>query len=187
MKSIEQLRKDLNEDMGNLSFIGDKGAISPIHFTHAMTLTFNLAEKDRITAESTFRVFVHNLNEKVFRKLYKKKNKRLKLIATIEGEESGKRLHYHVAIEVPVNISEQCFKNKVQLCWDNANRHRETYYSLSQYAKKNNVDFVKLLTGGLVRNNIVDIDIYKTNGWIGYIGKELTKLNSDCLSEHCYF
>ena len=98
----------------------------------------------RVTQNTTR--FLNYLNYKIYKNTFRRKNKKLKVIPTVEGSwSSNKRYHVHLVMEKPPTnvMSHNNFMESFFNCWN------KTYYS---YDKPH-------------------IYTYIDNGWIDYITK----------------
>lgn len=130
-----------------------------VNWGKALTLTFPRNIKSTHEAEKIFGTFVHYLNERLVGKQYRTTGKpSLKLFASLEGARSGKKLHYHVALEQPSNKDDAYIKRVVKKCWAKANR---------------------------CKISILHIQDYNDSGWLEYICKEINNNNTDAISQHC--
>jgi len=188
MNELQVLRNRLNYEYVDLNLFEEWICSIDVNFTHAVTLTFAKNESNRIIAERVFGVFLHYLNERIYRRAYKNKSKRLKVAAILEGlKKNHQRLHYHLAIAIPNYITQRRLREEVQFCWDKANKTRENVSSLLWLAKQEGMTLAEVIEYKTERNNLVDIDRFSSNGWINYIAKEFNITNMDCRSEHCHF
>lgn len=188
MNKLKVLRDELNYEYVDINLLEAWVCGIDVNFTHAVTLTFAKNESDRVIAERVFGVFLHYLNERIYRRAYRNKSKRLKVAAVLEGlKKNHQRLHFHLAIEIPNYITQRCLREELQFCWDKANKTRENDSSLLWLAKQKGMTLAEVVKYETKRNNRVDIDRFSSNGWINYIAKEFHITNMDCRSEHCYF
>ena len=106
----------------------------------------NYGYLDKIKVSMNTKRFLNYLNYKVYKNSFRRHNKRLKVIPTIEGGwKSDKRYHVHLVMELPDTniISNKDFYSLFFNCWD------KTYYSYSH----------------------PKVEQYIDHGWIDYITK----------------
>lgn len=188
MKELLLLRKKLRYEIEALNMLEEWICNARVEFTHAVTLTFAKKEIDRVVAERVFGLFLHYLNERIYRRAFKSRNKKLKVAAVVEGlKDDQKRLHYHFAIKVPKFVSDRRVREEIQYCWDKANKTRENEGDLIWFSKKSGEALSDVWKCGFKRENRIEVKPFSNNGWINYIAKEFNINNMDCISEHCYF
>ena len=103
---------------------------------------------DEARASTNLNVFLKDLNKMIFKNAFVRYNKRLKVIAVLEGNQNvGERLHYHLAIERPDRFSFSEFKDMIVGCW------KRTIWA----------------------NEILDIQEMFSDGWLNYIAKFKSK------------
>lgn len=138
------------------------------HCTHAVTLTLKQTawvETPRghacvkLTpqiAERTLRHALNRLNRCFWGNAAQRKPKthRLLVIAALEGQRKGKRLHYHLQIgNLPKHLTEHDFRHALQLAWT------ATDYGDTQ----------------------IDIQNLYGNRWTSYMTKEIGSADTDCI------
>ncbi len=134
-------------------------------YTHANTLTLKpyrtvMTERGEVRekltideARANMRHFINRLNTAIYGNAVKRFGKRIAILPALEGAE-GKSLHYHCAISnLPETLSEAALHAKVKEAWQ-----------LTHFG-----------------NEQIDVQRMQTTGWIGYMGKELGRGNTDVL------
>jgi len=71
---------------------------------------------DEIHCKQAFRHFMNLLNRAVYGNAVRRHGKRLRVIAVVEKETSG-RWHLHVAIEPPIHMTFEQFAATIRSCW----------------------------------------------------------------------
>jgi len=160
MTKLELIKRKLQLKFTPAEAVINQIAQKRIQFTDAITLTFPNEPYDHIQGERIFGVFMHYLNERCYRRSYKRKEKRLSVFAVQEGQQTYRRRHFHCAIKRPGRLSEDEFSERITKCWVKATKNR--------YA-------------------IVDIRDYNDSGWLDYITKEVKQSDTTSISEHCYW
>jgi hypothetical protein len=130
-------------------------------YTHEVTLTFPFEPKNMAQAEKFFGTFIKYLNNRCFRTRSKANpDKRIKIAATLEGEVSSKKLHYHCSVRKPDHMLYPQFASLVEKTWKR-----------------------------VVGRDYVQIKIkpYTDSGWLRYSTKEISALHTSAVSEHCSF
>ena len=71
---------------------------------------------DNITSSQNLRHFLNVLNKKCFGNAYKRFNKRLRVLPSLERSSDG-RWHYHLALENPFPINPMKFERMIESAW----------------------------------------------------------------------
>ena len=134
-------------------------------YTHAITLTLKpyrtvmtvrgeVIEKLTIyDAKANMRHFINRLNAEIYGNAVKRLGKRIAILPVLECV-GGKQLHYHCAISnLPETLSDAALHAKVRAAWQ-----------LTHFG-----------------NEQIDVQRMQSTGWIGYMGKELGRGNTDVL------
>jgi hypothetical protein len=142
-----------------------------VDFNFAATFTFSGNLYDEIDAQKNARQFSNRLNQSLFGNNWRRKSKhdphfRVPAIAVLEGDsngnDGGKRWHYHFAFAKPEHLNNDEFSTKLLTCW------RETQ------------------KGGYFKNIVTPDSDY---GWIEYITKTFKTDDIEALdieSTHIY-
>ena len=88
---------------------------------------------DEHQSRTAFRHFVKRLNRAVYGKAASRHQKRLRLIAVLEKDLSG-RWHFHAAIEPPAHFSPEQFDEEVRRCW------AKTHWAYREVMVRDNAD-----------------------------------------------
>jgi hypothetical protein len=136
------------------------------HFTHAVTLTlkpYRTVINDRgqirqaltvTEARRSFRLFLNLLNAAMFGHAAKRFKKSVAVIPVLEGQGTGKLLHYHCALGgFRDGMTEEQIRAVIVTLW------RSTHFG----------------------NNQIDITPMVTSGWMEYMGKEIGIQDADVL------
>jgi hypothetical protein len=136
------------------------------HFTHAVTLTlkpYRTVINDRgqmrqtlsaTEARHSFRLFLNLLNAAMFGHAAKRFKKSVAVIPVLEGQGTGKLLHYHCAIGgFRDEITEEQIRAVIVTLW------RSTHFG----------------------NNQIDVTPMATSGWMEYMGKEIGIQKADVI------
>jgi hypothetical protein len=115
----------------------------------------HLVKGNRITYETNFRHFMNRLNKKVYGNASKRFEKRLKVLAIIEGGVGGIRYHYHGVIQTPPHLLNSSLNEKTKFINDSWKETRWGY-------NINDVRYPSTEDGGV-------------EGWIHYITKSRSK------------
>ena len=96
----------------------------PVEQTLCVTLTMkqytNGQRLDEISASRNMRHFLNLMNAEHYGTNFKRKNKRLSVIPSIEKSHSG-RLHYHLTIKMPDPSLAERFKKTIEFFWQDTN------------------------------------------------------------------
>ena len=135
-------------------------------FTHAVTLTLKPYRIVRagdhnvrqvltvIEAQTTFRQFLKRLNASLFGNAAKRRGKSVTVIPLLDGQAAQKLLHFHCGIGgFPVGMDESLIEAKIASAW-----HATAF-----------------------GNEQIDIQPFKTAGWLTYGGKEIGVANVDVI------
>ena len=135
-------------------------------YTHAVTLTLKpyrtvMTEhgevREKLTiydAKANMRHFINRLNAEIFGNAAKRYGKSIAILPVLEGIRGHKFFHYHCAIgNLPESLSDAALHAKVRAAWQ-----------LTHFG-----------------NEQIDVQRMQTTGWIGYMGKELGRGNTDAL------
>ena len=71
---------------------------------------------DSISASQNFRHFMNILNSRLYGNAFKRHQKRLGVVPILENSLNN-RLHYHLILECPKVISNDDFKQLIEICW----------------------------------------------------------------------
>ncbi len=134
-------------------------AAQGIQFDYAVTLTFPKEPRDYIEAERHFGVFMRYLNERCYRRKFRRGEQRVTVLAIQEGMKH-KRNHFHCALQRPSHLTDIEFKRRIHKSWT-----KVTFDPLA----------------------LMKIDEYYSLGWLNYITKEVEYLDSTSISEHCHW
>lgn len=133
------------------------GASTTVDYTHEVTLTFPFDPKHTDTAEKMYDAFKNRLNERCFKR---RDIENIKMAVVLEGEISGKRLHYHCAMRCPKHMTDDYFIRRIHKAWCDVVG--------SKYAR-------------------TEIKKYTNSGWGDYLLKEFDSRNTTVVSEHTNF
>jgi hypothetical protein len=103
--AVGAIRSKLNEILSNPS--------------HAVTITFrseklpNSKEEKLLFASSAFSWFLHVLSDRCFGKAHRKDGRHIGVITIVEGMGRNKRMHLHLAIRSPGEMTETLFLKKI--------------------------------------------------------------------------
>ena len=135
-------------------------------YTHAVTLTLKqsraiLTERGEVrealtkyNAIANMRHFINRLNAELYGNAAKRYGKSIAILTVLEGENTGKLLHYHCAIgKLPDRLSDKAIEGSIRGAW--------------------------LQTG--FGNEQMHIQRMQTNGWLSYMGKEIVRGDCDVL------
>ena len=133
------------------------GSSTAANYTHEVTLTFPFDPKHIDTAEKMYGIFKKRLNERCFKR---RGIENIKMAVVLEGEISGKRLHYHCAMRCPHHMTNDYFIRRIHKTWCDVVR--------SKYAR-------------------VETKNYTNSEWGDYLLKEFDSRNTSVISEHTNF
>ena len=135
-------------------------------YTHAVTLTLKqtrtvLTERGHVreqltkySAKAAMRHFINRLNAALYGNAAKRYGKSIAIVAVLEGESTGKLLHYHCAIRnLPERVNDKAIEGCIRAAWKQTN----------------------------FGNEQVCVTRIHTTGWISYIGKEIGRDECDVL------
>jgi len=159
LKKLAELQKNIDKKVNERKVVKQWliGASTTADFTHEVTLTFPFDPKHTETAEKMYGIFKKRLKDRCYRK---KEKKDINMAVVLEGEISGKRLHYHCAMSCPKHMSNGNFSYRIQSTWQDVVK--------SEYTR-------------------ICFNKYTNDRWIGYMTKELDSRNTSVISEHTNF
>lgn len=136
------------------------------YFTHAVTLTFKpyttvMTERgqcnEQLTQEKAtqnVRHFINRVNAELYGQNARRNGYSITLVGALEGEATGKHLHYHCAVgNLPANLSAAETYKKIASAWH-----------LTRFG-----------------NEQVHVQAMTTTGWLGYISKDVGRMDTDVI------